>query len=123
MTTLEIANRLVALCREGKDAQAQEELYAPHVKSIESAGENPVVEGLENLAHKAVHFANTFEVIKNHVADPLVAGDFFSTTMKIEVIHKASQQAMTLEELCVYGVKEGKVVLEQFFYTEEDGSM
>ena len=38
LTTQEVANRLVSLCREGKFVDAIQELYAPLVVSIEPDG-------------------------------------------------------------------------------------
>ena len=37
MTTKEIANRLVDMCRNGKVEEAKEELFAPDIISIEPA--------------------------------------------------------------------------------------
>ncbi|HEY4936461.1 MAG TPA: SnoaL-like domain-containing protein [Puia sp.] len=37
MTTQQVADRLVALCRKGQIQQAQDELYADSIESIEPA--------------------------------------------------------------------------------------
>lgn len=53
MTTQEVANRLVELCREGKHEQAIKELYAPDIVSVEAEGTpNRIVKGLEAIAEK-----------------------------------------------------------------------
>jgi len=36
MSVLEIANQLVALCREGKNEEAIEKLYSPDIVSVEA---------------------------------------------------------------------------------------
>jgi hypothetical protein len=46
---------------------------------------------------------------------PIVAGNFFSCTMGMDITMKG-QGRMNMEEVCLYQVKDGKIVLEQFFY-------
>ena len=53
MTTQEIAEKLVAYCREGKYDQCYSELYSPNCKSIEPESSGfPVAEGIEAMAEK-----------------------------------------------------------------------
>ncbi|NJL14815.1 MAG: nuclear transport factor 2 family protein [Microscillaceae bacterium] len=118
MSTAQIAERLVQLCREGKDAQAQQELYADNVRSVEANGQ--VFEGLAALGPKGEQFYQMFEPHSNEVSEPIVSGEFFCVSMKMEVTDKSSGKRFPIEELCVYQVKEGKVVLEQFFYNTEE---
>jgi hypothetical protein len=47
------------------------------------------------------------------VSDPLVADNAFSCIMRMDVTMKG-QGRMKMAELCVYDVKDGKVVSEQF---------
>lgn len=115
MTVQEIANRLVELCREGKYVQAQKELYADNVKSIEPI-EPKITEGLVNTLGKLEYFANAFETHSIEVSEPLVAGSFFSCNMTLDSTNKATGDRNTMAELCVYEVKDGKITLEQFFY-------
>jgi hypothetical protein len=44
----------------------------------------------------------------------LIAGDFFSIAMGIDATWKQGGRN-SLEEICVYRVRDGKIVLEQFF--------
>jgi ketosteroid isomerase-like protein len=48
------------------------------------------------------------------VSDPLVATNSFAVTMDMDVEMKDGKR-MQHKELCVYEVKNGKVVSEQFF--------
>ena len=53
MSTQEIADRLVELCREGKYQECYQELYAPDAVSIEPKGAMiERAEGLEAMAEK-----------------------------------------------------------------------
>ena len=119
MTTLEVANRLVEMCLEGKVLEAQKELYAENVVSIEPAGA-PMqrAEGLANVIAKGEHFAAMIE--ERHggsVSDPLVAGNYFSIAWSMEVTMKGMGR-MTMEEICVYKVENGKITSEEFFYSQ-----
>jgi hypothetical protein len=48
------------------------------------------------------------------VSDPLVASNSFACTMRMDVTMKEGGQ-MDMTELCVYNVKDDKVVSEEFF--------
>lgn len=119
MTTQEVANRLVALCREGQHEQVVKELYSPDIVSIEPEGmPNQIVKGLAGIAEKGVHFQNMVEKINtSSVSEPLVAENFFSCAMYMNVRLKGMEFDIDMDEVCVYNVKDGKIVKEQFFYT------
>ena len=48
------------------------------------------------------------------VSEPLVADSSFAVTMNMDVTMKGGQR-MSMNELCIYHVKDGKIVSEQFF--------
>lgn len=118
--TTTIANELVALCREGKFEQIYQELYdAEAINSIEPKGarfEN--VTGMEQLMQKGMEWNKSVEqVYSSEVSDPLVAENYFTLTMKMKVKLKDLPEPMQMDEVCVYQVANGKIVMEQFFYT------
>ncbi|MEO1258792.1 MAG: nuclear transport factor 2 family protein [Bacteroidota bacterium] len=117
MTTQEIANQLVELCRQGKDDQAVDQLYHENVKSVEIQGwPKEVVNGIDNIRKKHKEFQSSVEEFhKNEVSDPLVAGNHFCCIMKLDATFKKMGR-IQMEELCLYEVKDGKIVKEQFFY-------
>jgi len=117
MKTEEIAKRLVALCREGKWAAAQKELYATDAVSIEPQA-TPAFEketrGLAAIIEKGHKFDEMIEKMHSvSVSDPLVAENSFACTMRLDVTMKG-QGRMNMAELCVYDLKDGKIVSEQF---------
>jgi hypothetical protein len=116
-TTKEVANRLVALCRIGQILEAQEELYGNEISSYEPAHTNvPPIIGKPAVLAKGKQFAESIvERHGGHFGDPIVAGDFFSITCSIDATFK-DKGRMKIDEICVFQVKEGKVVFEQFFY-------
>lgn len=120
MNTQQIANRLVELCRRGEFSQAQEELYAQDAVSLEPEGApaGPLgnVRGLDAIRQKSKAFDQTYEKVHGiTVSDPLIAGEFFSITLGMDATWKQGGR-YAMEEICVYRVREGKIVLEQFFY-------
>lgn len=117
MQIQEIANRLVELCRMGQHDQAYAELFSQDAVAIESEGA-PVREthGLEAILAKAAGFQEMIEEYHGgSVSDPIIAGDFFTVSMSMDVTTKG-QGRSNMEEICLYKVKDGKIVKEQFFY-------
>jgi hypothetical protein len=121
MTTQEVANRLVELCREGKYEQVVTELYSPDIVSVEPEGApDRIVKGLEAIAKKGVRFQSMLEKVNSTVVtDPIVAENFFSCAMLMNVVMKGMPHAIDMDEVCVYTVNNGKVVKEEFFYTPQ----
>ena len=117
MKTKEIADRLVLLCREAKWETAQKELYADDIVSTEpEASQAPVkvTKGLPAILEKGRQFGAMIETMHAlSVSDPLVANNSFACTMSLDVTMKG-QGRMNMSELCVYQVKDGKIVSEQF---------
>ena len=117
MTIQEIADGLVALCREGKFQQAQELYYANDAISIEPENTpTPLVSGLAAIIQKGDHFQQAFTFHGNTVSDPLISGNYFTVHLVSDVTQRESGHRMNLDELVVYRVRDGKVISEQFFY-------
>jgi hypothetical protein len=118
MTTKEIALRLVDLCRKGKIEEAKEELFAQEIMSIEPAeGILPKeTKGMDAIKKKAELFISMVENFYGHtISDPVVAGDYFSLSWHTDLQMKGELRK-TNSELCLYKTKDGKIILEQFFY-------
>jgi hypothetical protein len=118
MTTLEIANRLVDRCRQGKTEEAKEELFAPDIISIEPReGLLPKeTKGLDAIRKKAELFISMVDhFYGDTISDPIVAGDYFSLSWTSDLKMKGAPR-QTNTELCVYKTSGGKIVSEQFFY-------
>ncbi len=117
MNTQKIANRLVELCRKGEFEACYQELYNPAIKSIENDG--TVVSGFDGIAKKGKDWIDSIEeFLGSTVGEPIIAGNYFSLPMSMDVKFKGTPAAIKFEEICVYEVKEGKIVKEQFFYDE-----
>ncbi|MEM0940727.1 MAG: SnoaL-like domain-containing protein [Bacteroidota bacterium] len=120
MTTQEVANQLVSMCREGKFEEVFQDLYSTEIESIEPKGSvfPHEVKGIDALVKKGKQWEELIqEVHTSEVSDPIVAENFFSITMKTKVTLKGMDEPTNMDEVCVYQVQNGKVVSEQFFYT------
>ncbi len=117
MTIQEVANRLVDLCRKGQILEAQEQLYGDDVTSLEPAhSPAPPAIGKPAVIAKGKHFASTIE--ERHggsFGDPIIGGNYFSIACSLDATFKERGRTQ-LNEICVFGVKDGKVISEQFFY-------
>ena len=118
MTTQAIASRLAELCKQGQFDVAQDELFADDAVSIEPHATPEFAaetKGLEAIREKAEKWGAM--VSKTHsmkVSDPIVAANSFACTMDMDVEMKDGKR-MQHKELCVYEVKDGKIVSERFF--------
>ena len=117
MKTQEVANKLVQLCREGKHAEAIEELYADHVVSKEPKGSPmELTEGKEAVKNKTLQWEESVqEIHSSSCSDPIVADNHFAIVMDIDATYKEHGR-MPMSEICVYEVQDGKIVADEFFY-------
>lgn len=119
MKTNEIAQRLVELCNNGEWEKPYEELYSPHIISMEPGdGQFKRCEGMGQLMEKGKWWNETFEVHSSVAKGPLVADDYFSVVFNMDTTHKPSGQRSRMSEVAVYKVANGKIVEEQFFWSE-----
>ena len=117
MTTQEVADRFYELAEQGNFDQILDELYDENVRSVEpghSQWQN--VQGLDKVREKAVKWQDMIEEMHGgYTNKSQVAGNFFVCTMGMDVTMKG-QPRMKLDEVALYEVKDGKIVLEQFFF-------
>ena len=117
MTTQEVADRFNELAQQGNFEQILAELFSQDAKSIEPAQSNwQSVQGLDKIMEKGKAWHDmTEEMHSGYTGTPIVAGNFFSCTMGMDVTVKG-QGRMKMDEIAVYEVKDGKIVSEQFFF-------
>lgn len=116
-TTKEVANRLAELCRKGEWATAQKELYADNAISIEPMA-TPAFEketkGLDAILEKGEKFDSMVEDYHSiSISEPLVAANSIAFVLDMDLTMKGRKREK-MSELCVYDVKDGKIVSEQF---------
>lgn len=118
MTVEQIASRLATLCREEKFNVAQKELYADDAVSIETFATpdfEKETKGLKALIEKDRKFSSMVEArYGTTVSTPLIVGNVIAFVLTMD-IKRIDMERMTMSELCVYHVKDGKIISEQFF--------
>lgn len=118
MSTLDIANKLVDLCKQGKNADAKA-LYSEEIVSIEAfapPGGQTEVKGLAALQAKSKWWRDNHEIHSAVVTGPWPHGDRFIVGFQYDVTHKPSGRRIKMEEAALYTVENGKIVREEFFY-------
>jgi ketosteroid isomerase-like protein len=119
---MQVATKLVNLCREGRHMDAINTLYAKDIVSIEAHGgmDFPArMEGLDAVRGKGQWWMDNHEVHGGQVDGPYPHGDRFIVRFVYDVTPKVGPmkgQRMTIEEAGLYTVRDGKVVQEEFFY-------
>ncbi len=118
MTTKEIAKKLKKYCEQGKFEEAQKELFAKDAISIEpmaGGGFDKETRGLDAIIKKGYKWNEMVSATHSlEVSEPIIAGNTFSLTMRMDVTTK-DRGRTDMTELCVYQVKDGKIISEQFF--------
>lgn len=121
MTTLEVGQKLVGLCRQGQNLQAIETLYSPDIVSVEAMampGEpSAEMKGRDAVLGKSKWWVENHEVHSASCEGPFPHGDRFIVHFKYDVTNKPSGKRMMMDEGALYTVKDGQIVREEFFYT------
>ena len=119
MKTIDIANKLVAQCREGKNEEAHKTLYSKDIVSVEAFapnGGNTESKGMDAVLAKGQWWRDNHEIHSASVEGPFPHGDRFIVRFNYDVTFKPAKQRMNMNEAALYTVKDGKIVREEFFY-------
>src|SRR5262245_63014954 len=119
MTTLEVGNKLVELCKQGKNHEAMEALYAPDIVSVEAAATKDFpaeARGREAVYAKSKWWSDNHTVHSATTEGPWPNGDRFVVRFSYDVTNKPSGQRFQMDETALFTVKNGKIVREEFFY-------
>jgi hypothetical protein len=119
---MEIGQKLVALCQQGKNREALDTLYDKDVVSVEAMDmpEMPAeMKGVPALKKKSDWWSANNEVHGGSTKGPFPNGDRFAVIYTFDVTPKSGPRAgkrVQMEEVGLYTVKGGKIVKEEFFY-------
>jgi hypothetical protein len=118
LTTREVATRFNELAQQEKWFEIQDELFADDVKSIDPPN-SPYfgnAEGKAAVRRKGHDFVKNIEgAHKMYTSEPLVTGNHFTVAREKDITVKGFGR-IQLNEIMLYEVKNGQIVLEQFFY-------
>ncbi len=94
-------------------------LYAQDIVSVEGTpmpDGTREMHGLDAVRGKSEWWMSEHEVHSATVEGPLVSDARFCVRFVYDITNKTSGNRITMDELAVYLVKDGKIVREEFFY-------
>ena len=110
-----IADRLITLCNEQKFVEAYRELFGEEAVSIDPIyAVMPPARGLITLIEREKQFLAKAQIHSISLSEPLISGSYFTVKLSMSFTHE-DRGEVNMEELCVYHVKGGKIVSQQFF--------
>jgi ketosteroid isomerase-like protein len=118
-STGSVAQELVTLCRAGRNMDAVDKLYSPKIVSVEPMGTETMpaeMTGLEAVKGKNQWWFDNNEVHSAQVNGPFVGEGQFAVQYTYDTTFKPTGQRVTMTEMALYTVKDGKIVREQFYY-------
>ena len=122
MSTLQIGQQLVELCRAGDFAGAIGSLYAEDIVSVEPHGDETMpaeMHGLQAIKGKNEWWVANHEVHGCEVGGPFPNGERFAVTFALDVTPTSGPHTgkrMQMQEVALYTVHGGKIVREEFYY-------
>jgi hypothetical protein len=118
LTTQEVAARFNELAQQEKWFEIQDELFAENVRSIDPPN-SPYLgsaEGKAAVRKKGEEFVKRIQALhKANTTEPLVVGNHFVVGREKEMT-VLPHGRIQINQVMLYEVKEGKIILEQFFY-------
>jgi hypothetical protein len=116
----EVGKKYVALVKEGKYEKCLEELFSNDAESIEAAasptGER-ITKGLAAIQAKGKTWGEANTVHKQEIFGPYPNDNRFAVRFVYELTNKPSGQRMTMDEVGLFSVENGKITREEFFYS------
>ena len=118
MTTREVAARFNELAQQEKWFEIQEEFFADTIRSIDPPN-SPYLgyaEGRSSVRKKGEDFVKRIEAVHSaYTSEPIVAGNHFAVGREIDITVQGLGR-IQINQIMMYEVKDGEIVLEQFFY-------
>ena len=118
MTTQEVAARFDELAQQEKWFEIQEEFFADNVRSVDPPN-SPYfgyAEGKAAVREKGKEFVGKIqEVHRVYTSKPLVSGNHFAVGREKDIAVQGFGR-IQIHQVMLYEVKDGQIVLEQFFY-------
>lgn len=117
MTIADIAKDFTEMLQQGDHLGAGAKYNADDVVSLEAMeGPMAIAHGKEALKQKGQWWQENHEVHGGSIEGPYVNGDQFAVRFKFDITPKATGERVTMDEVGVYTVKNGKITEERFYY-------
>lgn len=118
MTTHEVAARYNELAQQEKWFEIQDEFFAENVRSVEPPNSPyfDYAEGKSSVRKKGVDFTSRIEAVHRlYTSEPLVSGNHFTVGREKDITVQGHGR-IQINQIMLYEVRDGQIVLEQFFY-------
>ncbi|CUJ90982.1 SnoaL-like domain protein [Ruegeria denitrificans] len=117
---VEIGRTFVQAMRNRRGLENVDEMYAENAQSVEAVvppvRQFRITKGQEAIKGKREDWLAAYEIRELDVDGPYVhPPNRFGVRYRAEVTRKATGEHMTLREIAIYSVAEGKIVQEEFF--------
>ncbi|MES0863418.1 nuclear transport factor 2 family protein [Ruegeria sp. SCPT10] len=117
---VKIGRAFVQAMRDRKGLISVDAMYAENAQSVEAVvppvRQFRIAKGRDAIKAKREDWLKTHEILELHADGPYVhPPNRFGVRFNAEVVQKDTGQSMTLSEIAIYSVEEGKIVLEEFF--------
>ena len=125
MSAMEIGKELVTLCKQGKNQEAIDKLYSPNIVSVEAMAMpnmDQTQTGIEAIKGKNKWWVDNHQMHGGEVNGPYPNGNQFIVQFKYDVTPKHTGKRMTMDEMGLYTVENGKITKEEFFFAMSDCS-
>ena len=118
MTTQQVAARFNELAQQEKWFEIQDELFADDVRSVDPASSPyfKFAEGKSSVRKKGEDWVKRIKAAhRRHTTEPIVAGNHFAVGREVDITVEGFGR-IKIDEIMLYEVNDGQIVLEQFFY-------
>jgi hypothetical protein len=118
LTTQEVAARFNELAQKEKWFEIHDELFADNVRSIDPPDSPyfPYAEGKAAVRKKGEDFVKRIEAVHRlYASEPVVSGNHFAVGREKDITVQGFGR-IQINEIMLYEVKDGQIILEQFFY-------
>jgi len=116
--TKDVATRFNELAQQEKWFEIQDELFAENVRSVEPV-DSPwfkYAEGKTPVRKKGEEWVSKIkEAHGRYTTQPLIAGNHFVVGRNVDITVDGFGR-ISVDEIMLYEVRDGKIVMEQFFY-------
>jgi hypothetical protein len=118
MTTQEVAARFNELAQQEKWFEIQDEFFADNIRSIDPPN-SPYLkyaEGKVAVRKKGEEFVKKIQEFHGaYTTHPVIGGNHFAVGRGIEITVEGFGR-IKIDQIMIYEVKDGQIVLEQFLY-------
>lgn len=118
MTTQEVADRFHELAQQEKWFEIQDEFFSKDVRSLEPEGSLYFghAKGKAAVRKKGEDFVSRIEAVHSlRTTPPIVAGNHFVVGREKDITVRPHGR-IRINQVMLYEVRDGRIVLEQFFY-------